>query len=338
MPAWSPDGRRIAFQAYRSGTWNIWTVGADGAGVTPVTSGPFDDREPHWSPDGARIAFSSDRGGNYDVWIVTIATGELRQLTTNAANDYMPAWSPDGREIAFASDRRDQPGVYAVTPDEARSERLLEPVAGARSPSWSPDGRVVASIGTGARLLAGRSDIADPSEDVFPFRPQWISPAELLYTADGKIKRRPSSGGPARVVEFTADVAFTRAPFTPKKRTFPVQGPQPVRGLTHPSISPDGAAIVFTALGDLWLMPSAGNGLPQRLTNDNFADTEPAWSPDGSAIAFSTDRDGAMDLWIREMPGGRERKLAALAMSAAWSPDGTRIAFLSPARSSRSLT
>jgi len=57
MPAWSPDGRRIAFQAYYRDTWHIWTVNADGTGLQEVTSGPFDDREPHWSPDGTRLAF-----------------------------------------------------------------------------------------------------------------------------------------------------------------------------------------------------------------------------------------------------------------------------------------
>ena len=87
-------------------------INPDGTGLQEVTSGPFDDREPHWSPDGARLAFSSDRGGNYDVWILTLATGEVRRLTTNAANDSMPAWSPDGREIAFVSDRAER-GIYA---------------------------------------------------------------------------------------------------------------------------------------------------------------------------------------------------------------------------------
>ena len=73
MPAWSPDGRRLAFQAYYRDTWHIWIVNADGTGLQEVTSGPFDDREPHWSPDGTRLAFSSDRSGNYDVWILTLA-------------------------------------------------------------------------------------------------------------------------------------------------------------------------------------------------------------------------------------------------------------------------
>jgi len=67
QPSWSPDGRRLAFQAYRDSTWQIWTVNADGTELKPVTSSAFDDREPAWAPDGARLAFSSDRGGSYDI-------------------------------------------------------------------------------------------------------------------------------------------------------------------------------------------------------------------------------------------------------------------------------
>ncbi len=84
-----------------------------------------------------------------------------------------------------------------------------------------------------------------------------MSQSELLYTADGKIKRRPAAGGAARVVEFTADVSFTRPAFTPKRRTFDLSGPQPVRGIVHPAVSPDGTQVAFAAVGDLWVMPVA---------------------------------------------------------------------------------
>src|SRR2546423_5844219 len=98
QPAWSPDGRRIAFQAYRTSTWQIWIVNADGGDLKAVTSGPYDAREPQWSPDGTRIAFSSDRSpGNYDVCVLTLASGAVDVVTKSSANEFMPAWSKDAR-------------------------------------------------------------------------------------------------------------------------------------------------------------------------------------------------------------------------------------------------
>jgi Tol biopolymer transport system component/imidazolonepropionase-like amidohydrolase len=331
LPAWSPDGTRLAFQAYLRDTWHIWAISADGTGLQELTSGPYDDREPHWSPDGTRLAFSSDRGGNYDIWILTIATGEVRRLTTHAANDSMPAWSPDGREIAFVSDRPEL-GVYARAL-EAGSERLLvADRAAVWSPSWTPDGKTVAYVsveGPASRLMLGGTAVSESGEDVFPFRPQWGSSGDLLYTADGVIKRRPRSGGAASTVPFAAEIAFTRAAFTPKARNFTPDGPQPARGLMHPVISPDGSRVAFAALGDLWTVSAAGgDAIPERITRDAFVEMNPVWSPQGTELAFSSDRGGAMDLWVRDLRTGQDRRVAGGAEKAAWSPDGTRLAFL----------
>ena len=106
-------------------------MNADGSRLTHLTSGPFDDREPHWSGDGGRIAFSSDRSGNYDVWVLTLGTSELRQITTNPANDFAPVWSRDGQEIAFASDRETGRGIYSIAVAGAPNgaERLVQPLA-----------------------------------------------------------------------------------------------------------------------------------------------------------------------------------------------------------------
>src|SRR5262245_21600198 len=120
QPSWSPDGTRIAFQAYRTSTWQIWTVKADGTDLRPVTSSPYDDREPAWSPDGRRIAFSSDRSGSYDIWTLTLATGEVKPITAGSSNEFYPSWK-GANEIAFVSDRREKPGVYAIGADAGRS-------------------------------------------------------------------------------------------------------------------------------------------------------------------------------------------------------------------------
>jgi Tol biopolymer transport system component len=332
QPSWSPDGRRIAFQAYRDSTWQIWTVNADGSDAKPVTASAFDDREPAWSPDGNRIAFSSDRGGSYDIWVLTLAGGGVRQITTAESNEFMPSWR-DATDVAYVSDRRDKPGIYAAPATGATaSETLVATGDGAlAAPAFGPNGAVAfnAIAGSHSRLMVGARNIADPDEDVFPFRPQFLPDGDLLYTADGQIKRRPAAGGAARVVAFTADVSFVRPAFVPKRHQFDVSGPQPVRGVMHPALSPDGTRVAFAALGDLWVMPI--DGAPQRLTSDRALDTEPAWSPDGTAIAYASDRGGSMNIWIRDVRTGGDRQLTRLPVAAtlpAWSPDASRIAFV----------
>jgi Tol biopolymer transport system component/imidazolonepropionase-like amidohydrolase len=337
--SWSPDGKRIAFQGYRDGTWRIWSTAADGSDPKAMTSGPFDDREPAWSPDGTRIAFASDRSGNYDVWVLEIASARLVQITKDAANDFQPAWSADGREIAFVSARPTSPGIYATTLDGR--ERLVARAEGnVGAPSWSPDGRVLFSVLPGAggtmsqtRLMLGDQQLA-AGEDFHPFDAPWLSADEFIYAADGRIKRRSTRGGDARAIEFTATIHVSPPSYTRKTRDFDSTQPQPVKGIVHPVVSPDGARLTFAALGDIWTMPIGGNGVPTRLTNDAFVDTDPSWSPDGTKIVFSSDRAGGMDVWVRDLKTGGDTRMSTLAnaeMSAAWSPNGRAIAFVSNA-------
>ena len=68
--------------------------------------------------------------------------------------------------------------------------------------------------------------------------------------------------------------------------------------------------------------------MPERLTQDVFVETNPVWSPDGQELAYSSDRDGAVGLWIRDLRTGRDRRVAADGTTASWSPDGARLAFL----------
>jgi len=102
-PAWSPNGRLIAFSASQvSGqsdpphrTW-IYVMNANGSGrraLTHPTS--FDDHDPTWSPDGRTIAFArTGDSGKGDIFLVNINGSGLRRLTSSGANDYLPAWAP----------------------------------------------------------------------------------------------------------------------------------------------------------------------------------------------------------------------------------------------------
>ena len=116
-PAWSPDGRRIAFDSNRDGDFEIYVMNADGSGVTRLTDNDADDWSPAWSPDGRRIAFDSDRDGDFEIYVMNADGSGVTRLTDNDADDWSPAWSPDGRRIAFDSNRDGDFEIYVMNAD-----------------------------------------------------------------------------------------------------------------------------------------------------------------------------------------------------------------------------
>ena len=139
-PAWSPNGRWIAFEQWpvAGGEQTIWLIRRDGNLGRRLTHFGTSDAEfsPSFSPSGRRIAFSlstgTDRGGIY-----TIRTDgtHLRRVTRDG-EDAQPAWSPDGRLIAF----RRVGDLYVVRPDGTHRHRLTRTQAFKADPAWSPDG------------------------------------------------------------------------------------------------------------------------------------------------------------------------------------------------------
>ncbi|MGH7712284.1 MAG: TolB family protein, partial [Gemmatimonadaceae bacterium] len=316
QPAWSPDGKWIAFQGYRAGGYDIWVIGPDGSGMRQLTSGPFDDREPMWSHDGSRIAFSSDRSdvastgpiaGNYNIWVLDVASGDVRQITRGSSDEYMPTWSPDDREIAFIATRQREQDIRAVTVATG-VERTLVAGNAARgrldAPSWGPGGAIVYhALGQGASRLEVANAPLTGGENAFPFRVSWTSATDFVYTSDGKIRRRSTSGGAALTIEFSATLTVTPAVYTRRTRDVDSRTPRRALGIVRPVIAPNGRSVAFAALGDLYLMPLGSK--PQNLTRDRFFDTDPAWSPDGSSLAWASDRGGdLLELWVRNVRTG----------------------------------
>jgi TolB protein len=88
LPAWSPNGKTLAFQSDATGQLEIYTVSANGGRPQRLTSSPTDAIQPAWAPDGRTIAFSLDGA----IW--TVEGGATKQLTSGGNNDSAPAWRP----------------------------------------------------------------------------------------------------------------------------------------------------------------------------------------------------------------------------------------------------
>lgn len=147
--AWSPDGRRLAFELTTdTDPADIWVMNADGTGAVDLTPDPkpgvFYDRTPAWSPDGARIAFSSNRSGTTRLWTMRADGSDPVLLGPPDATrrEHEPAWSPDGSLIAFVAETPEAAGLGVVRPDGS-GWRLFPLPQDAGSPAWLPDGRLL---------------------------------------------------------------------------------------------------------------------------------------------------------------------------------------------------
>ena len=99
-PRWSPDDRRIAFDAQsEDGRWDIYVSDAAGGRPERLTPYPFDEVRPSWSRDGKWVYFQSNRTGRYEVWRLPAAGGEGQQLTVEGGGNAIESW--DGQTLYY---------------------------------------------------------------------------------------------------------------------------------------------------------------------------------------------------------------------------------------------
>jgi len=149
-PAWSPDGKRIAYYSYLAEKeWVIKVMDSDGSNQDQLTNNHVCDGAPRWSPDGNWIAYSSDpdcSAKHREIVIMANDGAIITNLTSNEFDDMGASWSPDSQQIVFSSDRDGDYDIYIMDVDGSNVYQLTKNELRDYMPAWSPDGSKIAYV------------------------------------------------------------------------------------------------------------------------------------------------------------------------------------------------
>lgn len=214
-PAWSPDGKSLAYVSFESQKAAVWVQEVGSGRRSIVANFPGSNSAPAWSPDGRDLAVTLSRGGPAQLHLIARSGGALRRLTASAAIDTEPVFSPDGAQVYFVSDRGGGPQIYRVPTAGGNAERVTFRGSYNISPAISPDGRSLAYVArqdnafrvTVMDLSSGvATAITDTVDDESPsFAPNgrllvYASRSQgrdvlMTSTLDGRIKTRLLASG-----------------------------------------------------------------------------------------------------------------------------------------------
>lgn len=193
-PAWSPDGKSIAFSCKtREHNFEIYVCDADGANrkmVSTPPAGPSISLIPSWSADGKQVVYSRISPANkYEIRVASVDGSSDEAVQANA---FGPAWSPDGKTIAFVRKEPGKPHQLAVmNPDGTGAKVLVEDLGQVDFifPAWSPDSRLIAySADTthGVQLFLIPRTGGTPRQLThllgYNLNPVWLSRDRLLFS------------------------------------------------------------------------------------------------------------------------------------------------------------
>ena len=331
-PAYSPDGKRIAYNVSGGG---IFIVGATGESALRLTSFGANAA---WSPDGRRIVFGSEEvrsaynvNANGTLWIVDVTGGEPRRLDQGVTNGlYQPAWSPTGARIAFWSTIGGQRDLETMRADGSDRVKVTDDRDVDWAPAWSADGKYLYfATDRGGTMGLWRIAIDERSGRATG------APEAVAAGVDVAMDLpQPSRDGTALIfrskLESVNPAAIAFDPAT--ARIVDVKLLQHQTGTLSPTdASPDGKWVALASIlqrqQDVFIMHPDGSGLT-RLTDDAARDWGPRFTPDGTGVTFYSNVTGKYDAWSIRLDGSSRTQLTDLRPGIAFpmfAPDGKRL-------------
>ncbi|MFD2179958.1 Tol-Pal system beta propeller repeat protein TolB [Veronia pacifica] len=145
-PAWSPDGKHLAYVSFENKQAEIFIMNILTAKIEKITSYPRHNGAPRFSPNGDKLAVVLSKTGSLQIYVVDLATRKMKQITKGRANNTEPFWDPSGNSLVFTSDRGGKPQIYRVDLADGSTQRITWQGRQNLGGQLTPDGRFLVSV------------------------------------------------------------------------------------------------------------------------------------------------------------------------------------------------
>jgi TolB protein len=206
-PAWSPDGKKMAYVSYEKKKPIIYVHSLTSGRRKVVANYKGNNSAPAWSPDGSKLAIVLTYAANSQIYTISANGGGLKRITKSRGIDTEPAFSPDGKSIYFTSDRGGRPQIYKTSANGGGASRVTFEGNYNVSPGFSPDGKSLVYIrNDGGRFKVAVQELATGQTRLLSAGSQDESPS---FSPNGRVilyATRAGSRGSLAAVSFDGKV------------------------------------------------------------------------------------------------------------------------------------